>query len=86
MTTEDPGFEGIIKSDDQDVNHGIRVCIGGTANNMAQDDCSGIAILDSFGGATDDPALIFPDQAVGPMSAKDIWETISHEVRDCGEW
>jgi hypothetical protein len=75
VTTEDPGVLGIIKSDEDDADYGIRVCIGGT-DWVAGGGAAGIAFLDSFGGDSDVPALVFSDL----LGLKDTWETISHEV------
>ena len=79
VTTEDPGAAGIVKSGSNDVNYGIRVCIGGSSNDWFGGGAGGVTYLNSFGMNTDTPAFVFPKD-LGNGYPKYVAEAVSHEA------
>ncbi len=81
ITTEDPGINGIISGDGVDPRFGVRALIGDDATYIGEADpvgLLGLALLGTYGGARDNPALVF-SVAHGTDYAL-IADTISHEV------
>ena len=80
VTTEDPGVDGIVSNAPGDLNIGVRALIGDDAAYIGEDPegLLGLALLGSFGGELDNPALVFSvaHGADYAMSA----DTVSHEV------
>uniref|UniRef100_A0A383W0A8 Uncharacterized protein n=1 Tax=Tetradesmus obliquus TaxID=3088 RepID=A0A383W0A8_TETOB len=90
VTTEDPGFEGLIRSDNEaDAEYGIRVCVGGDGNWTGAH-IGGIAVMNSFGWVHKPGGEVYRDSFVfsknlitsedRAVSANYIWKSISHEV------
>lgn len=80
VTTEDPGVDAIISNAPGDDNVGVRALIGDDAAYIGEDPDGllGLALLGTFGGDVDNPALIF-SVAHGDDYAL-IADTVSHEV------
>ncbi len=80
ITTEDPGVDGIISNAPGDLNIGVRALIGDDAAYIGEDPAGllGLALVGSFGGELDNPALVF-SVAHGADYAQ-IADTVSHEV------
>jgi PKD repeat protein len=77
VTTEDPGVEGVRRSDSGDLAYGIRVVISPT--NWYKSTAGGVAYISSFTSSTDTPCFAFTAQ-LGTSSDKYIGECVSHEA------
>lgn len=81
VTTQDPGIDALISNGPGDTNIGVRALIGDDAQYTGEPPNSGVlglALVGTFGGAVDNPALVFAVEhgTDYPMIA----DTVSHEV------
>jgi len=75
VTTEDPGVDGLRKTNTSDADYGIRVVIGPDVNATG---AGGIAFLGSFDDSIDTPCFVFTN---GSSDAAYVAGVASHEVR-----
>ena len=82
VTTQDPGIDAIVSNGDGDANVGIRALIGDDPSYILPPEEAegvlGLALVGTFGGALDNPALVF-SVSHGTDYAM-IADTVSHEV------
>ena len=81
VTTEDPGIDALVSNGPGDPEVGVRALIGDDAAYIGEAPDSGIlglALLGTFGGDVDNPALVF-SVAHGTDYGM-IGDTVSHEV------
>ncbi len=78
VTTEDPGVANIIKTDANDTRYGIRLCIGGSANDWLHASAGGVTMLNSFGSSKDTPAFVFVKET--GTASKGPGEAGAHEL------
>ena len=78
VTTEEPPIDALRKTSSSDATYGIRVCIGGSANDWYGGGAGGVAFVGSFDSNQDVPCWVFPAQT--GTGAKNIAEAASHEV------
>jgi hypothetical protein len=74
VTTEDPGVEGLRKTNGADLSYGIRVVIGPDVNDTG---AGGIAYLNSFDDSIDTPCFVFTGLT---SNAAYVAGVTSHEV------
>ena len=80
VTTVEPAdVNDLIKSGAGDDRWGVRVAIGGNANDWFGSPAGGVAYLDSFNWGTDTPTYVFSDN-LGNGREKYVAEAVSHEV------
>jgi PKD repeat protein len=80
VTTEDPGVEGLRKTDTADMRYGIRVAIGGASTDWySTAGYGGVAYIGSFDWNSDTPCYVFSNN-LGTGNEKYVAEAISHEV------
>lgn len=82
VTTEDPGHDGLVRTDVLDTTYGTRVLVSPSDDahtTICDGACGGVAYLDVFDEVASryQPAWVFP-QAVG--DAKGVAEAASHEA------
>jgi PKD repeat protein len=82
VTTEQPPFESLRKTDDLDTAYGVRVLIGGSSNDWFMSPAGGVAYLRSFSWNSDTPCFVFPAQ-LGNGDPKFVAEASSHETGHC---
>lgn len=78
VTTEDPTSAGIIKTNGNDQDYGIRVCLGGSSDDWLHFPAGGVSYLNIFGSSKDTPVYVFTDDT-GPGS-KGAAAAGSHEL------
>ena len=78
VTTEEPPVDALRKTSSGDAAYGIRVCIGGSANDWYGGGAGGVAFVGSFDSNQDVPCWVFT--AGTGNGAKNIAEATSHEV------
>lgn len=76
VTTEDPGIEGLRKTDSSDTAYGIRVVISPT--NWYSTSAGGVSYIGSFSWNSDTPNFVFTQQLAN--TARYIAECCSHET------
>lgn len=77
VTTQDPGVAALSKTDAQDTDWGVRVCVGGSFSDWLGNPAGGIAYIGSFNDAIDTPCFVFSDSLYD--NEKYTAEAISHE-------
>lgn len=77
VTTEDPGIDALRRGTAGDQKWGVRVVIGGHADDWLKKAHTGFAKINSFRATSDIPAFVFASDI---SSKKAIAEVISHEV------
>jgi hypothetical protein len=76
VTTQDPGVEGLRRTDSGDTTYGIRVVV--SPSNWYSTSAGGVAYVGSFSWNSDTPAFVFSRDLSN--SAKNIAEASSHEA------
>ena len=80
VTTEDPGVEALRKSTPEDLQYGVRVCIGGSSTDWySVNAVGGVAYVGSFSWDSDTPCYVW-SQNLGSGNEKYVAEAVSHEV------
>jgi PKD repeat protein len=79
VTTQDPGVEGLRKSNASDAAFGVRICIGGSSSSWYGAGAGGVAYVGSFNWNSDTPAFVF-SASLGSGNVKYTAEAISHET------
>ena len=86
VTTQDPGYDAIDRSSDDDTRYGTRAVVTDDAVIASLCDCGGIAyigVYDGWPGSSHSyyqPALMFANSLSDGTSSKTIAEATSHEV------
>ena len=80
VTTQDPGVEALRRMSVQDLEYGIRVCIGGASTDWYSTvGYGGIAYVGSFSWNSDTPCFVW-SQNLANGYEKYVAEAVSHEV------